>query len=461
MNYPQVVRIYATCQAPDYDCPWQTRAPGNGTGSGVIIGENQILTGAHVVANATFIQIQKISDTNKVIARVKAVSHDCDLAILEVISPNFTTGITPAEIGNLPDLRDSVSVVGFPVGGEEISVTEGVVSRIEVQRYEHSQRRILAVTVDAAINEGNSGGPVFREGKVVGIAFQTLNNAENIGEVVPAPVIKAFLEQSKSAPRHQLPGLGLITQNLENILLRTTMELTSDQSGVLVTAVEYGGSAWGTIEARDVLTKIDGNPVANNGTVQYQGRFRTSFDAVLGHHAIGEEIEVEVLRDGSSQTLTLTLLPRIDLVPRNQYDILPIYFIYAGLVFQPLSVDFLHTWETWWEKAPSEFLHHYHSSIRTPERQEIIVLAQVLADEINAGYEHLAHESIVAINGILPRDMSHFVQLLENTDGTVELSTSRYGTIVLDSKEAEGANQRILDRYHVSAPHSLEKKSSN
>jgi S1-C subfamily serine protease len=135
-----VVRIYATTQDPDCDSPWQARVPAHSTGSGVVIARNRVLTGAHVVANCTFLQVQKISDPNKAVARVIGICHDCDLALLEVDLPHFMDGIVAAEIGDLPDLRDRVSVIGFPVGGEEVSITEGVVSRIEVQRYSHSQR---------------------------------------------------------------------------------------------------------------------------------------------------------------------------------------------------------------------------------------------------------------------------------------------------------------------------------
>jgi S1-C subfamily serine protease len=152
MSHPQVVRVYSTYQDPDYECPWQSVAPRGSTGSGVIVGPQHVLTGAHVVANATFVQVQKQSDTTKVVARVQAISHDSDLALLHVEQKAFARGIRPAVIGDLPNLRDAVQVVGYPIGGEEVSITEGVVSRIEVQRYEHSQRHLLAVTVDAAIN---------------------------------------------------------------------------------------------------------------------------------------------------------------------------------------------------------------------------------------------------------------------------------------------------------------------
>ena len=150
MTHPQVVRVYSTYQDPDYECPWQSVAPRGSTGSGVVVGAHRILTGAHVVANATFVQVQKQSDPKKFTARVLAISHDCDLALLEVEDRSFTRGIKPAVVGDLPKLRDEVQVVGYPIGGEEVSITEGVVSRIEVQRYEHSQRHLLATPQTSA-----------------------------------------------------------------------------------------------------------------------------------------------------------------------------------------------------------------------------------------------------------------------------------------------------------------------
>jgi S1-C subfamily serine protease len=455
MSYPQVVRVFATAQYPDFESPWQAHSPSRSTGSGVVIDGGRILTGAHVVANATFLQVQKPSTPDKVVARVEAVCHDCDLALLAVEDPSFLADMSPAEIGELPGLRDKVSVVGFPVGGEEISITEGVVSRVEVQRYDHSQRHLLAVTVDAAINEGNSGGPVFRKGKVAGIAFQKMVGVDNIGEMVPAPVIRTFLDGVARGKAPAIPGLGVIVQSLENPLLRRQSGLGDDQTGVLVVAVEQGCSAWGVLEPGDALLAIDGLPIANNGTVRYRERYRTRYDVVLGHYFVGDTLDVVVMRKGRQMALTLTLQPLRHLVPRAQYDCEPSFFIYGGLVFQTLTRDFLATWDKWWNKAPKEFLYHYFAGTRTEERQEIVILTQVLGDEINIGYEHNYNESIVTVNGRVPRDMVDFVHMLDSARGVLELRTSGPGVIILDAEQTRAINHRILERYHIARDRSL------
>jgi S1-C subfamily serine protease len=445
-----VVRVFATTQDPDYDAPWQNRTPSSSTGSGVVIGPGEILTGAHVIANATFIQIQKPSAPDKAVARVKAVSHDSDLALLEVADPpGFLDEIRPAELGELPRLRDEVQVVGYPVGGEEISITEGVVSRIEVQRYSHSQRHLLAVTVDAAINAGNSGGPVFGNGKVVGIAFQKMTGVDNIGEMVPPPIIRAFLDGIALGKRPDVPALGITTQNLENPLLRRQLGVPAAASGVAVVAVDHGGSADGLLESRDVITMIEGLPIANNGTIQYLTRYRTRYDVVLGNRYIGDKVQLEILRRGERRTVDVTLGAWQPLVARARYDLPPCYFVYGGLVFQSLTRDFLTTWDKWWNKAPKEFLYYYYMGARTPERHEVVILTQILADEINIGYGHLYNEGVAKVNGTTPLDMRDFVAKVTRAKGIVEINTSSGGVIMLDADEVRRVTPRVLERYRI------------
>jgi len=449
VHAPPVVKIFATTQDPDYESPWQARSPSRSTGSGVILGPHRVLTGAHVVANATFLQIQQIAVPEKPVARVVAVCHDSDLALLEVPDVDLLQNTEPVSFGDLPSLRDKVSVLGFPVGGEEISVTEGVVSRLEVQRYTHSQRRLLAITVDAAINAGNSGGPAFIDDVMVGVAFQSLVDAENIGYLVPMPLVRLFLDAVDRRLPTDVPGLGIHTQNLENPELRRRRGLREDQSGVLVTRVAYGSSADGIVRPGDVLTGIDGLPIANNGTVQYRGRYRTRFSVVLGEHHLDDPLALRLARDGEPLDCAVRLQPKVDLVPRSEYGVEPTWFVYAGLVFQRLTRNFLTTWDRWWSNAPPEFLNEYYIGARTAERQEIVVLTQILADDINVGYAPLYDEAVLTVNGVAPRDMAHFVEIIDQATEVVELVTTRKGVALFDPAEVARATPRILERYRI------------
>ena len=450
MTHPQVVRVYSTYQDPDYECPWQSVAPRGSTGSGVIVGGQRILTGAHVVANATFVQVQKQSDPKKVTARVLAISHDCDLALLEIEDRSFARGIKPAVVGDLPKLRDEVQVVGYPIGGEEVSITEGVVSRIEVQRYEHSQRHLLAVTVDAAINEGNSGGPVFARNKVVGIAFQALPDAENVGEMVPAPIIQAFLSGVRRKKPADVPGIGVSTQPLENPALRKHFGMKKSDSGVLITAVQYGSSAWGAFQPNDVLMQLHGHKIADNGTIKYRGRYRCQFDALIGDFHCGDKVRARVLRDGRSEDVELEMQPMQWLVPRTEYDRRPMWFVFGGLVFQRLTAEYLRNWgDAWWDKAPKGLLHAYYYGLRRPQQREVVVLAQVLADDVNVGYESFANDAVTGVDGKLPVDMADFVKRMDGAEGEVVVRLASGATVLLDVRAARAAEGRIRDLYHL------------
>lgn len=105
-----------------------------------------------------------------------------------------------------------------------MSVTSGVVSRIEVTSYVHGAAELLGIQIDAAINSGNSGGPSFNEnGECVGIAFQSLKHedAENIGYIIPTPVIEHFIRDYDVHGQYTgFPCLGVEWQKLENPDLR-------------------------------------------------------------------------------------------------------------------------------------------------------------------------------------------------------------------------------------------------
>ena len=199
-----MVRISTTAQQPDYSVPWNPGNVAGGVGAGFVIDGKRIMTNAHVVSNATFITVVKEGDPTPWEARVLHVAHDCDLAILGVYDERFFEGTKPLEFGGIPALESTVSAYGYPIGGDRLSVTTGVVSRIDFQPYSHSEvDSHLAIQIDAAINPGNSGGPVMQNGKVVGVAFQGFSGAvaQNVGYMIPTPVIRRFLKDVEEIGR--------------------------------------------------------------------------------------------------------------------------------------------------------------------------------------------------------------------------------------------------------------------
>jgi S1-C subfamily serine protease len=464
LNVFAVVKIFSTAQKPDYSIPWQTSDILIATGSGAVIGDNLILTAAHVISSATYIQIQKISEPNKCSARVVNVCHDSDLALLESTDPNFLAGITPIEVGALPKLRDRVNVCGFPVGGEELSITEGIVSRIEVQVYSHSRKALLAAQVDAAINSGNSGGPVLsREGKLIGIAFQSLSSAENTGYMVPFPIINHFLEGNKRFGRNYqaFPDLGISVEVMQNPILRKRVKMQEQHSGVLVTKVFAKNSAWGHLKEGDVILEIDGYSVENNGTIKYYHGIRMDATVLVMEHFVGDMISMKILRDGGEQTISFPLKPLKDLIPLFKFDVHPRYFIYCGLVFQPVSLDLLHALYTsnWYSRAPSELAYLFDESgkRRLEFIDEVVVLSMVLVNDLNISYDDFVGGVIEEVNGeavVSLADLAEKVERIVNNPECriIEFKTSKNYRLVLPTlhvEDCQKVHEATLTRYRV------------
>jgi S1-C subfamily serine protease len=151
-----LARISNTAQEPNYKQPWLAGFTGSSSGTGWVVSKDRVLTNAHVVSNARFLTLEKESDPKKYIARVEHVAHDCDLAVLKVEDASFFNGTVPLELGSIPEIETEVSVYGYPIGGERLSVTRGVVSRIDFRPYAHSGiDSHLTIQIDAAINPGN------------------------------------------------------------------------------------------------------------------------------------------------------------------------------------------------------------------------------------------------------------------------------------------------------------------
>jgi S1-C subfamily serine protease len=444
-----VVKVLTVSNEPDYAQPWQMVGSQSASGSGCIVSGQRILTAAHVVSDRTFVQVQRVGDPTKYEARVEFIGHDCDLALLRVKEKAFFRETTPLQIGELPGLRDTVAVYGFPIGGDKLSITEGVVSRIEMTEYAHSQRNLLSVQIDAPINPGNSGGPVVQEGRVVGIAHQGLEKAENVGYMIPPLIINHFLEDVKDGRYDGFPYDDIYVQRLENRAHRAFLGMNEDQTGVLVTRVAYGSSSWGIIMSGDVILEVDGVTIANDGTIPFGPRDRIDMTYLLIKRHLGDTMRLKILRAGQVQEASLVLKGGEDIVPGLRYDVKPDYYIFGGLVFVRLTLNYLATWEEWAE-APSNLVNHYLSDIATPERQEIVVLRGVLADSVNVGYHDYANRVVERVNGRGVCGMGDLVDKIENAEGPyVEVGLEGGEKIVLDIGRCKGANSDILERYGI------------
>lgn len=452
-----VVKIHVTTQRPDYSMPWQGLGPANGTGSGFVIEKKRILTNAHVVSDARSLLVQKEGDPKRYRATVLFSGHDCDLAVLTVKDTAFFEGTKPLKFANqIPQLSDDVTVLGYPMGGSRISVTRGVVSRIDYSIYSHSGvDQHLILQVDAAINPGNSGGPVMYHSRVVGLAFQGLAWAENIGYAIPLPVLRHFLEDIEDGKYHGYPELGAAFMYTENPALRSDLGLNEKRTGVVLTFVDPFGSGSGIIKPGDVILSIDNHDIANDGTVDLDGN-SIVFAELLERKQWSDKIRLQVWRDQQLLDLSVPLRnPHDPFVYRNTYDEIPRYLVRGGLVFAPLTRDYLRRLVRKGGGKNSQQLIYVSEYAKIDglykEFDEFVVCIRRLAHPLNAYTDEFINGIVTEANGKKIRNLKDLKKAWEQPEEGFHIVrfAGMDDLLILSASEAAASEQAILTRYGV------------
>lgn len=459
-KYEAVVRIENSSLNPDYRTPWNSGRDSGGNGTGWLVAPNRFLTNAHVVSNSRIVYIKKVGDAKPYRAKILHIAHDCDLAMLELEDPVAFEGVKPFEIGELPQLDTKVKVIGYPIGGERISITSGVVSRIDFLSYSHSAVDLhLTVQIDAAINPGNSGGPVLQDGRVVGVAFQGYsgNVAQNTGYMIPPPVIRRFLKDIEDGQYDHYVDLTMSEFTLLNPAQRAALGLPNDGLGIMVAHAEADGSAGGILKTGDVLMAIDGLPVKSNGLINYEGE-DVNMNEIVERKFAGDVINLKIWRERKSMVAKVTLkrfLPY--LISAKKYDQKPRYVMFAGLVFQPLDRNLM----TAHGIKDLQVRYHYDSYVSDSiykERPEIIVLTSILPDSINSYFSSYSQSIVDMVNGVKIKTLKDIHTALQKNNGdfvTVRL-LGNGRPIVIERSRVTAAQKRIQEKYNVLRDHYLE-----
>jgi S1-C subfamily serine protease len=451
-----VAQVLTFAQQPAWEAPWRFEAVRRMGGSGFVIKGKRIMTNAHVVNWARQIIVRRYQDPRPYLAEVEYVGHDCDLAVLKVEDVRFFQNLEPLEFGELPKVRSTVVTYGYPAGGEEISYTRGVVSRIELETYSYiGNRHFLCAQTDAAINPGNSGGPVIQDDRVVGVAFQGMPGLENTGFFIPPPVIEHFLKDIEDTHYDGIPQAGVRLAQLQNPAYRKLLKLPEDAQGARVDGLLPIPSTEKVLKEEDVILQAGSLAVASDAKVLYQGN-RVSAALAFQLAQAGESIPLQVWRDGRRQEVSLPVFPYDgDRAAGYQHGSLPRYFVYGGLVFTPLSLDYLRTQGRGPTDSPAGELYYelYYRRYESPKtaRAEPIVLAAVLADAVNANVSVRGQALVDQINGKRIEKLEDVVRAFETNTNAYEVIEFLPNHVIecLDRGDTAKANADILRTYGI------------
>jgi len=460
-----VVLIRSAKQDFNYTTPWKQAPMSQGIGSGFIIAGKRILTNAHNVSNARYIEVKKEKAAKRYRSRAAFVGHDCDLAILTVDDESFFEGTVELVLAGIPKINTTVSTYGFPVGGSRISVTEGVVSRIETDIYSHSGADShLVIQTDAAINPGNSGGPVMQGCKVVGVAFQGLRQAENIGYLIPTTVIRHFLADIEDGKYDGFGTLGVrLYAGLHSTSYKNYLKVPPQEDGTVVVSTMMHSSVESILRAGDVITQVDSYNVDNDEMVEMYG-LTLHLTEVIETRQVGETVELTFYRQGKLMKESATVeLNRPILEYARQYDRRPRYVCFAGLTFIPVTRNFLETWgRDWLTDIPYYLRYLFYNSMQLNtdrEREEYVVLAEIMPDEVNSYADDFADNPVESINGTTIHSLEEVGAAFEQVNGdfhVIEFMGSNH-PLIIDAQEAQLRRAEILSKYHIPAESRLEK----
>ncbi len=432
-----VVKIFATIRYPDPFKPWTKQAPTDVSASGVVIEGKRILTNAHVVLYATQVQVQANATGDKLPATVIAVAPGIDLAVLQVDDPSFFDTHHPLpRASELPRIKDAVLAYGFPTGGTSLSITKGIVSRIEFVPYNFPVSG-LRIQVDAAINPGNSGGPAIAGDKMIGLAFSKLGGeTQNIGYIIPNEEVELFLKDIADGRYDGKPAMYDDLQTLENPALRAYLKLDKSVEGMVVHR-PYKSDPTYPLKEWDVITHVGSTPIDNQGMVKLDKDLRVNFGYMIQHLAKDGMLPMTVVRAGKVMTLQLPVSVEHPTLIADLHGSYPSYFIYGPLVFSRATWQFISGLAT--NAGALRALGFIKNPLVTraldppdAEQEELVVVSSpFFPHKLVNGYSSAAGSVVSSINGTHIKSLKHLVAVLRDLKDP-------FVTIEFDQKSGEG-----------------------
>jgi len=416
-----VVKVFATVRYPDPFKPWTKQGPTDVTASGVVIDGRRILTNAHVVLYATQVQIQANAAGDKVAANVIAVAPGIDLAVLQLDDASFfDTHPAIKRASELPQIKDTVLAYGFPTGGTSLSITKGIVSRIEFVPYNFPVSG-LRIQVDAAINPGNSGGPAIAGDKMIGLAFSKLagGDTQSIGYIIPNEEVDLFLKDIADGHYDGKPAMYDELQTLENPALRDYLKLDKSVEGMVVHR-PYKDDAAYPLKEWDVITRIGDTPIDNQGMVKIDKDLRVSFGYLIQKQAKNGELPLTLVRAGKTLKVQLPVSTDHPSVVSDLRGTYPPYFIYGPLVFSKATWQMVGAVES--NVGMLRALGFAKSPLITrvldppdADLEELVVISSpFFPHKLSTGYSSPAGSVVYSVNGTRIKSLAHLVAVLRD-----------------------------------------------
>jgi S1-C subfamily serine protease len=400
-----LLRVNSTNQVYEFFQPWIKKPPFSRRGIGALIDGGRILVTAELVANSTFIELEKPATAEKSTATVERVDYDCNLAVLRPADPAFLSGMQPLALNGPLKVGDEATILQLEPNGD-IAQTLGRITSISVAGYPSESGSLLLFKLGAPLQQrdGSFTLPAVRDGRLIGMLMR-YDARNQSADIVPTAVIRHFLAEVDSPTYQGFARLGLAFAQLRDPQLRRYIGL-KEPGGIYVTDITPRGSADAAgIKKGDVILAVNGLPLDQDGNYEDPDYGRILFSHLTNtiKHP-GAVLPLKILRNGQTLEIPVTMQvanPDHAISETHLSDEAPKYVILGGLVFIELSRPYLKEWGSKWAStAPQRLVYYDAFQNELPaDRGRIIILSQVLPTPDTIGYEDLENIVVTKVNG--------------------------------------------------------------
>jgi hypothetical protein len=450
-----IVNVEINRKQYDYFQPWTKRVQ-TVVKAGVVIGPREILTTADALDDRTLVRLQRGGRGKWWDASVKWVDFPANLALVTSGEESFWTGLRPVALAEPVKKGEEIQVLRWRAGNLEVRKAE--FNRFAVSHPNMSDAVHVQLELNSEINGVGWAEPAIAGNKVIGLVFA---QAGNQLQVLPSPFIRSILDAQKKRDYKGLGYFDFTWQPAENPETLDFLKLTGEKRGVVVIDVPDKPGAESVVKPRDILLQVDGFDIDTQGDY---------VDPDYGHLLLenlstrnkwaGDPVRLKIWRGGRAQDVVYRLPKAEDaarLVPEAPFEQEPEYLIAGGLVFQPLTKNFLRSWGQDWERRAPFRLAYYRNQDPTPERPAIVILSQVMPDIYNIGYQDSRQLVVEKLNGQKINYLSDLQRALKKPVNGFHILEFTKGDglqrMVLDASTLDAATKRVLDRYGIEKDH--------
>lgn len=454
-----ILRVNSTNQAYDFFRPWTKKAPFARRGLGTLIDGGRILVTAELVANNTFIELEKAATAEKSSATVERVDYECNLAILRPTDPAFIAEMKPMALDRAVHVGDRATVLQLEANGE-IAQTLGTVTSISVGGYPLDNMGLLLFRLSAPMQQrdGSFTLPAVRDGKLIGLLMR-YDSRSQTADLISSPVIEHFLAEAGKETYGGFARAGIAFSSTRDPQLRRYIGL-NEPGGVYITDVIKGGPAdKAGLKTGDVVLAANDKPLDQDGNYDDPEFGRIAFSHITNTIAHpGDTVDFRIFREGKILNVPVKMEARDrSKILSESYvvDRAPRYVILGGMVFMELSRPYLQEWGGDWPKeAPQRLVYYDAFQNELPsDRDKIVFISQILPSPDTIGYEGLDNLVVSKVNGREIRNLNDLAEAAGHpVDGfqKIELEEDP-GVLFLDAASIEANRDQLIRKYALPA----------